>query len=53
MIFTKQKVKKLRKEYDKAIKNKKEEFVFEGVLLLTSYSKYLLEYLEGYLTKSK
>lgn len=46
MDFNKDKVKSLRKEYDKAVKEGKDVFVFEGQELVTNYAKYLLEYLE-------
>jgi hypothetical protein len=37
----------LKKEYDKAVKNKQETFVFLGEYeLLVDYAKYLLQYME-------
>lgn len=40
------KLKELKKAYDKAVKENKETFEIEDVLLLTTYAKYLIEYLE-------
>ena len=40
------KLKELKKEYDKAVKENKETFEIEDVLLLTAYAKYLIEYIE-------
>jgi hypothetical protein len=45
--FTPEKVKKLRRYYDRAVRAGDDEFVFEGNQLLVGYAKYLLEYLEG------
>jgi hypothetical protein len=37
----------LKKEYDKAVKNKQETFVFLGEYeLVVDYAKYLLQYME-------
>lgn len=36
----------LKKAYDKAVKENKETFEIEDVLLLTAYAKYLIEYIE-------
>jgi hypothetical protein len=38
--------------YIKAVKSKKEQFTFKGRDILTSYCKYLLEYLSGRCKKS-
>jgi len=38
--------KKLKKEYQTAVSNKNDIFLFQNVELLTSYAKYLIEYLE-------
>jgi hypothetical protein len=38
--------KKLKKEYDNAVKDSKKTFIFEGRELLTDYAKYLLEFLK-------
>ncbi len=35
---------RLKNEYQKAVDNSKEIFVFDGNELLTSYAKYLIEY---------
>lgn len=40
------KLKELKKEYDKAVKENKETFEIEDVLILTGYAKYLIEYIE-------
>lgn len=40
------KLKELKKAYDKAVKENKETFEIEGVLILTAYAKYLIQYLE-------
>lgn len=37
----------LKKAYDKAVKEGKEYFVYKGTELVTSYAKYLLEYLQS------
>jgi len=43
----------LKRAYNKAIEENKEQFVFEGSDLLTTYCKYLLEYVEGIRKKLK
>ena len=40
------KLKELKKAYDKAVKENKETFEIECVLVLTAYAKYLIQYLE-------
>jgi hypothetical protein len=45
MEFDKQSLAKLKKAYNKAVKENKDTFVFEGQELLVSYAKYLIEYL--------
>lgn len=45
MTFTKEKLKKLQKAYDKAVKKGDKIFIFEGTALLVNYAKYLLQYL--------
>lgn len=40
------KLKELKKAYDKAVKENKETFEIEDVLILTAYAKYLIQYLE-------
>jgi hypothetical protein len=47
--FTPAKLKKLKAEYAKAKVELKDRFYFEGNVLLISYAKYLIEYLEGVL----
>lgn len=44
--FDKEKYQELQKCYDLAKAQNKEQFVFYGKVLLTSYAKYLLEYLK-------
>ena len=36
----------LEKAYHKAVKDKKETFIFDGGEFLTDYAKYLIEYLK-------
>jgi len=36
---------RLNKEYQNAVQGSKEVFIFDGNELLTSYTKYLIEYL--------
>jgi hypothetical protein len=36
---------RLQNEYQNAVKNSQEIFIFDGNELLTSYAKYLIEYL--------
>jgi len=56
--FTEKDVPKLRRLYNKALKEEKEEFVYESTELVTDYAKYLLEYFDmmksgSYANKSK
>ncbi len=44
--FNPEKCKALKREYSKAVKDKKESFIFEGNEYVTSYAKYLLEFLK-------
>lgn len=44
--FTPEKAEQLRKAYNKAVEEKKDSFVFQGDEFVTSYAKYLLEYLD-------
>ena len=39
-------INKLQKKYDDAVKNKIDVFIYDGNEILTSYAKYLLEYLK-------
>jgi hypothetical protein len=47
--FDREKYNSLKLIYDKSVSENKEQFVWEGQILLTSYAKYLLEYLENVL----
>jgi hypothetical protein len=44
--FDKAKLQQLKTEYEKARNRGLESFTFEGSPLLTSYARYLIEYLE-------
>jgi hypothetical protein len=46
LIINKVNYLKLKKKYNQAVKDKKESFIFENNILLTSYAKYLLEYMK-------
>lgn len=46
ITFDEPKLKRLKESYQQAIKDKKDSFIFEGHELLTSYAKYMIEYLE-------
>jgi hypothetical protein len=39
--------KRLKREYEQALKENKKSFMFENTLLLVDYAKYLLQYLEN------
>jgi hypothetical protein len=47
--FDKAKLQLLKQEYEKAHNRGKKSFVFEGSELLTSYAKYLIEFLKDQL----
>lgn len=47
MEFTPAKLKAFKKEYEKARRDSKEQFGFEGGVFVTTYAKYVIEYLEG------
>jgi hypothetical protein len=47
--YDKDRYKALKKEYDKAVAENKEVFLFNDQELYTAYAKYLLEYLESQL----
>lgn len=49
--FTQKDLDALKVEYDKAIKENKDQFVFDKHVLLVSYAKYLIEYLESQFKK--
>lgn len=40
-------IKELKKKYNEAVKNEETVFEFQGQQLLTTYAKYLIEYLEN------
>jgi hypothetical protein len=44
--FDRQKLKELKNLYNKAVKDNKESFIYNGDEYLTSYAKYVIEYLE-------
>jgi hypothetical protein len=44
--ITKSDLTKLKRAYNLALKFRLEEFTFQGQKLLTTYAKYLIEYLE-------
>ena len=44
--FDRRKYQQLKARYEQAVRDKEETFTFEGNELLTSYAKYLLEYLK-------
>lgn len=44
--FDFQKREELRDVYDKAVREKKKSFMFQGNEILVSYAKYLLQYLD-------
>jgi hypothetical protein len=43
--FTPEKLELLKNEYQKAVTTGSEVFIFEGSEVLTTYAKYLIEYL--------
>jgi hypothetical protein len=44
--FNKEDFNRLENEYEKALAQEKEQFVFDKQVLLVSYAKYLIEYLK-------
>jgi hypothetical protein len=44
--FNKESFKNFKTEYNSAVKNNHEMFVFDGNDFLTSYAKYVIEYLK-------
>lgn len=46
---TQETYKTIKRLYDKAIRDGKTEFIFGGHVLLVSYAKYLLEYMQSIL----
>ena len=47
LSMNREKYLKLKTEYNSALTQEKKSFIFYGSELLTSYAKYLLEYLSG------
>lgn len=47
ITWTPEKLKQLERMYAEAVASDTGQFVFEGHDLLTSYAKYLIEYLKG------
>lgn len=48
ITFTPEKLAQLKKEYEEAVNNKQETFLFDGKHeLLVDYAKYLIQYLES------
>ena len=45
--FDRQKLKELKTLYNKAVKESKESFTYNGDEYLTSYAKYMIEYLDS------
>ena len=45
--FNQESFKNFKSEYNSAVENKLEMFVFEGNEFLTSYAKYVVEYLKS------
>lgn len=43
--FTKEDYSRLKEQYNKAVEDNREQFVFDGHVLLVTYAKYLIEYL--------
>jgi len=46
MEFTLETYHKIKTAYKQAVDDNKTEFIFQDVILLTDYAKYLIEYLE-------
>jgi hypothetical protein len=51
--FNLEKYQLLKLSYEKAVSERREQFVFENNILLTSYAKYLLQHLENVLGINK
>ena len=49
--FNYEKLKQLKKQYQNSVDNNVEVFTFDGHEILTSYAKYLIQYLESNLKK--
>ena len=52
-FITEQNYKSFKKLYEKAVREKKEIFIFEGDKIVTAFGKYLIEYVEIGNTKAK
>lgn len=48
-----EKYEKLKKKYEESVEKNEDIFIFEGNEVLTSYAKYLLEFLESKFDKNK
>ena len=46
MQWTKEMYVELKRQYENAVSNGSEQFEFQGVELLTTFAKYLLEFLD-------
>lgn len=51
--FDRQKLRELKTLYNKAVKENKESFMYNGDEYLTSYAKYVIEYLETRFNETK
>lgn len=51
--FDRQKLKELKTLYNKAVKGGKESFMYKGDEYLTSYAKYVIEYLDSQFKNNK
>lgn len=51
--FTKEKANRLHKHHDKAVKENKDIFVFDGNEYVTKYAFYLLQYLDNKFNNKK
>ena len=47
MEWTKESYLELKRQYENAVSEGSEQFTFQGVELLTTFAKYLLEFLEN------
>lgn len=45
--FDQQRYDEWKKAYDKAVENNQETFIIEGMIMVTKYVKYLLEYVKS------
>jgi len=51
MQWTKEAYLDLKRQYESAVSEGQEQFVFQGVELLTTFAKYLLEFLDNEFNK--